>query len=418
MEKILEEKQLPKECNRQEARRLQARMVRRKDHDCVVEETIRREALEPPDCEAMKKEYGKTLAQKHLNEKEQQKWSIGFKIQFNTWFCELEKLLLLWFCEAKLHDRKILSEWRNCQVWLLREKLKARLTSMWHWSCQMAWISSWTVWSNFTCHPLLQLKMCWTEIATHWLKMCFHTQCCWKSARGMEIPISMESGTLNFYVTFCCFRPNQGQRSQSDDNLAERSWTSEEIAKRDHWESNWKPAWPQCGNEAVKWREYAVEQCDQISHVIHCCSWRYVELKLPHIGWKCVSTLNVAGEVRAGWKFQIQWNRAHHISMWLFAGSDQMQGKCLNLMTIWQVLWSLCDQCICPGFGLSSQKVAQKFGMFSRVAPCQWQTDFDVCANSRSPWCRTTLGVNRSLSLAADKGCHLRCLSFQIAERA
>ena len=73
MEKILEEKQLPKECNRQEARRLQARMVRRKDHDCVVEETIRREALEPPDCEAMKKEYGKTLAQKHLNEKEQQK---------------------------------------------------------------------------------------------------------------------------------------------------------------------------------------------------------------------------------------------------------------------------------------------------------------------------------------------------------
>ena len=220
MEKILEEKQLPKECNRQEARRLQARMVRRKDHDCVVEETIRREALEPPDCEAMKKEYGKTLAQKHLNEKEQQKWSIGFKIQFNTWFCELGKLLLLWFCEAKLHDRKILSKWRNCQVWLLREQLKARLTSIWHWSCQVAWISSWTVWSNFTCHPLLQLKMCWTEIATHWLKMCFHTQCCWGSARGMEIPNSMESGTPHFHVTFCWFRPNAGQMSQSDDNLA------------------------------------------------------------------------------------------------------------------------------------------------------------------------------------------------------
>ena len=46
--------------------------------------------------------------------------------------------------------------------------------------------------SNGVNHPLLQLKMCWTEIATHWLKICFHTQCCWGSARGMEIPNSME----------------------------------------------------------------------------------------------------------------------------------------------------------------------------------------------------------------------------------
>ena len=161
----------------------------------------------------------------------------------------------------------------------------------------------------------------------HWLKSIWMK----KNNKNDQLD-SKSNSTLDFVSlesSYCCDFVRQNC-------MTERSWASEEIVRCDYWESNWKPVWPRCGIEAVKWRESAVEQCDQISYVIHCCSWRCVELKLPHIGWKCVSTLNVAGEVHVGWKFQFQWNWAHQISMWLFAGSDQIKGKGLNLMTIWQ----------------------------------------------------------------------------------
>ena len=75
MEKISEANQLAWGCKRQEATRLKARRVSRHGHDCIIEETIRREALEPPDCEGMKKEHGRRLAQRLLKdgEKEQPK---------------------------------------------------------------------------------------------------------------------------------------------------------------------------------------------------------------------------------------------------------------------------------------------------------------------------------------------------------
>ena len=65
--------QLRKRCNGQEARRLKARKIRRKDHDHMTEKTTRREALEDPDCEETQKEHEKQFAQKLLSEKEQPK---------------------------------------------------------------------------------------------------------------------------------------------------------------------------------------------------------------------------------------------------------------------------------------------------------------------------------------------------------
>ena len=46
--------------------RLKAKKIRRHDHDHIIEEIIRREALEPPDHEGMKKEHGKRLAERLL----------------------------------------------------------------------------------------------------------------------------------------------------------------------------------------------------------------------------------------------------------------------------------------------------------------------------------------------------------------
>ena len=68
MEEISKENQLPRGCNKQEATRLKARRISRHDHDCIIEEIIRREALEPPDCEGMKKEHGKRMAQRLLKD--------------------------------------------------------------------------------------------------------------------------------------------------------------------------------------------------------------------------------------------------------------------------------------------------------------------------------------------------------------
>ena len=68
MEKISEANQLPWGCDRQEATRLKARKISRHDHDHIIEETIRREALEPPDHEGMKKEHGRRLAQRLLKD--------------------------------------------------------------------------------------------------------------------------------------------------------------------------------------------------------------------------------------------------------------------------------------------------------------------------------------------------------------
>ena len=68
MEEISNENQLPRGCNKPEATRLKAKKIRRHDHDCVIEEIIRREALEPPDHEGMKKEHGKRMAQRLLKD--------------------------------------------------------------------------------------------------------------------------------------------------------------------------------------------------------------------------------------------------------------------------------------------------------------------------------------------------------------
>ena len=68
MEEILKENQLPQGCNKAEARKLKAKKIRRHDHDCIIEETIRRQALEPPDHEEMKKEHGKRMAQRLLKD--------------------------------------------------------------------------------------------------------------------------------------------------------------------------------------------------------------------------------------------------------------------------------------------------------------------------------------------------------------
>ena len=70
MEEISEENQLPWGCNKQEATGSKAKRISRHDHDCIIEETIRREALEPPDCEGMKKEHGKRMAQRLLKDGE------------------------------------------------------------------------------------------------------------------------------------------------------------------------------------------------------------------------------------------------------------------------------------------------------------------------------------------------------------
>ena len=68
MEKISKENQLPWGCNKQEATRLKAKRISRHDHDHIIEEIIRREALEPPDCEGTKKQHGKRMAQKLLKD--------------------------------------------------------------------------------------------------------------------------------------------------------------------------------------------------------------------------------------------------------------------------------------------------------------------------------------------------------------
>ena len=66
MEEILDENPLPRGCKTKEATRLKAKKIGRHDHDHIIEEIIRREALEPPDCEGMKEEHGKQLAQRLL----------------------------------------------------------------------------------------------------------------------------------------------------------------------------------------------------------------------------------------------------------------------------------------------------------------------------------------------------------------
>ena len=66
MEEISKENQLSQGCNKTKARRLKAKKISRHDHDHIIEEIIRREALEPPDCEGMKEEFGKRLAQRLL----------------------------------------------------------------------------------------------------------------------------------------------------------------------------------------------------------------------------------------------------------------------------------------------------------------------------------------------------------------
>ena len=68
MKEISEANQLPRGCNKQEATGLEARRISRHHHDCVIEEIIRREALEPPDHEGMKKEHGKRMAQRLLKD--------------------------------------------------------------------------------------------------------------------------------------------------------------------------------------------------------------------------------------------------------------------------------------------------------------------------------------------------------------
>ena len=68
MEGISEENQLPLGCNKAEARRLKAKKISRHDHNCINEEIFGREALEPPDCEGMKKEHGKQMAQRLLKD--------------------------------------------------------------------------------------------------------------------------------------------------------------------------------------------------------------------------------------------------------------------------------------------------------------------------------------------------------------
>ena len=50
------------------ARRLKAKKISGHDHDCIIEETIRREALEPPDHEGMKKQRGKRMTQRLLKD--------------------------------------------------------------------------------------------------------------------------------------------------------------------------------------------------------------------------------------------------------------------------------------------------------------------------------------------------------------
>ena len=67
MEEISDENPLPRRgCKTKEATRLNAKKIGRHDHDCINEEIIRREALEPPDHEGTKKEHGKRLAERLL----------------------------------------------------------------------------------------------------------------------------------------------------------------------------------------------------------------------------------------------------------------------------------------------------------------------------------------------------------------
>ena len=68
IEKIAEANQLSWGCNKQEARKSKAKKISRHDCDHIVEETRRREALEPPDHEGMKKEHGKRKAQRLLKD--------------------------------------------------------------------------------------------------------------------------------------------------------------------------------------------------------------------------------------------------------------------------------------------------------------------------------------------------------------
>ena len=68
MEEISDENPLPRGCRTEEATRLNAKKIGRHDHDYIIEEIIRREALEPPDCEGMKKEHGRRLAERQLKE--------------------------------------------------------------------------------------------------------------------------------------------------------------------------------------------------------------------------------------------------------------------------------------------------------------------------------------------------------------
>ena len=68
MEEISEENQLPRGCNKAEATRLKAKKISTHDNDYIIEEIIRREALEPPDYEGIKKEHGKRMAQRLLKD--------------------------------------------------------------------------------------------------------------------------------------------------------------------------------------------------------------------------------------------------------------------------------------------------------------------------------------------------------------
>ena len=66
MEKVSEDNQLPAGCKKQQAEELEAKKICMDNHEHILEEMIRREALEDPDCEAMKKEHGRRMAQKML----------------------------------------------------------------------------------------------------------------------------------------------------------------------------------------------------------------------------------------------------------------------------------------------------------------------------------------------------------------
>ena len=89
--------------------RLKARRISRHDHDHIIEEIIRREALEPPDHKGTKKEHGKRIAQRLLKDGGEAGSSVGDFVGASAGEIKLGKLDLerqnqAWkgsFCEAK-----------------------------------------------------------------------------------------------------------------------------------------------------------------------------------------------------------------------------------------------------------------------------------------------------------------------------